>query len=357
MLDFPLTLTAPADAAGQRLDHYLATQLSEVSQAEVSRARVQQLIAKGEVLVNQVAAKASLRLKGDEQVTVARPPHAPPLRAIAEAIALDIVYEDDDLAIVNKPAGMMVHAGAGTTDDARNRGTLVNALLHHFGTLSAVGGDLRPGIVHRLDRATSGLMVVAKNDESHRRLAKQFSGREVHKTYVALVHGWPKQDRGTIQSAISRHSQRRTRMTTRGFGGREAVTHYSVQRKIDSPYGKFALVEVKIETGRTHQIRVHMSSLGHPVVGDALYGAPGELRSQSNKRRPPGMPATVTLDRNFLHSAVLELTHPQTKKRLRFSRPLPRELENLLELLENARRENARQEDPQLEPESDGASV
>jgi 23S rRNA pseudouridine1911/1915/1917 synthase len=357
MLDFPLTLTAPADAAGQRLDHYLATQLSEVSQAEVSRARVQQLIAKGEVLVNQVAAKASLRLKGDEQVTVARPPHAPPLRAIAEAIALDIVYEDDDLAIVNKPAGMMVHAGAGTTDDARNRGTLVNALLHHFGTLSAVGGDLRPGIVHRLDRATSGLMVVAKNDESHRRLAKQFSGREVHKTYIALVHGWPKQDRGTIQSAISRHSQRRTRMTTRGFGGREAVTHYSVQRKIDSPYGKFALVEVKIETGRTHQIRVHMSSLGHPVVGDALYGAPGELRSQSNKRRPPGMPATVTLDRNFLHSAVLELTHPQTKKRLRFSRPLPRELENLLERLENARRENARQEDPQLEPESDGASV
>src|ERR1035437_6989169 len=241
MLDFPLTLTASPDAAGQRLDQYLATQLSEVSLAEVSRARVQQLIAKGEVLVNGVAAKASLRLKGDEQVTVT----APPLRAMAEEIALDIVYEDDDLAIVNKPAGMMVHAGAGATDDARNRGTLVNALLHHFGTLSAVGGELRPGIVHRLDRATSGLMVVAKNDEAHRRLAKQFSGREVHKTYIALVHGWPKQDRGTIQSAISRHSQRRTRMSTRGFGGREAVTHYAVQRKIDSPYGKFALVELK----------------------------------------------------------------------------------------------------------------
>ncbi|MBZ5617042.1 MAG: RluA family pseudouridine synthase [Acidobacteriia bacterium] len=344
MLNFPITLTASADSAGQRLDQYLAMQLSEVSGAEVSRARVQQLIAKGDVLVNQAAAKASLRLKGDEQVTVAGPPHAPPLRAIAEAIALDIVYEDDDLAIVNKPAGMMVHAGAGTTDDARNRGTLVNALLHHFGTLSAVGGDLRPGIVHRLDRATSGLMVVAKNDESHRRLAKQFSGREVHKTYIALVHGWPKQDRGTIQSAISRHSQRRTRMTTRGFGGREAVTHYAVQRKIDSPYGKFALVELKIETGRTHQIRVHMSSLGHPVVGDALYGAPGELRSQSNKRRPPGMPATLKLDRNFLHSAVLELTHPRTKERLRFSRPLPKELENLLESLENARREGPRLE-------------
>ncbi len=350
MLDFPFTLTAPADAAGQRLDQFLATQLSEVSEAEVSRARVQQLIAKGEVLVNGAAAKASLRLKGDDQVTVTGLPHAPPLRAIPEAIALDIVYEDDDLAIVNKPAGMMVHAGAGATDDARNRGTLVNALLHHFGTLSAVGGELRPGIVHRLDRATSGLMVVAKNDESHRRLAKQFSGREVHKTYIALVHGWPKQDRGTIQSAISRHSQRRTRMTTRGFGGREAVTHYSVQRKIDSPYGKFALVELKIETGRTHQIRVHMSSLGHPVVGDALYGAPGELRSQSNKRRAAGMPATLRLDRNFLHSAVLELTHPRTKERLRFSRPLPKELENLLGSLENAR-----QEGPRPEPASDGA--
>jgi 23S rRNA pseudouridine1911/1915/1917 synthase len=336
MLAFPITLTSSPEAAGQRLDQYLATQLSEVSHAEVSRARVQQLIEKGEVLVNGAAAKASLRLRGNnnEQITVTGPPLAPPLRAIPEEIALDIVYEDDDLAIVNKPAGMMVHAGAGATEDARNRGTLVNALLHHFKKLSSVGGELRPGIVHRLDRATSGLMVVAKNDESHRRLAKQFSGREVHKTYIALVHGWPKQDRGTIQSAISRHSQRRTRMTTRGFGGHEAVTHYVVQRKIDSPYGKFALVELKIETGRTHQIRVHMSSLGHPVVGDALYGAPGELRSQSNKRRAAGMPATLALDRNFLHSAVLELVHPRTKKQLKFSRPLPKELQNLMDSLE-----------------------
>jgi 23S rRNA pseudouridine1911/1915/1917 synthase len=335
---FPLILIAPPEAAGQRLDQYLAAQLSEVNHTEVSRARVQQLIEKGEVLVNGTAAKASLRLKGNnnEQITVTGPPQAPPLRAVPEEIALDIVYEDDDLAIVNKPAGMMVHAGAGATEDARNRGTLVNALLHHFKKLSSVGGELRPGIVHRLDRATSGLMVVAKNDESHRRLAKQFSDREVHKTYIALVHGWPKQDRGTIQSAISRHSQRRTRMTTRGFGGRDAVTHYAVQRKIDSPYGKFALVELRIETGRTHQIRVHMSSLGHPVVGDALYGAPGELRSQSNRRRAAGMPATLALDRNFLHSAVLELTHPRTKDSLKFSRPLPEELENLLDSLENA---------------------
>jgi 23S rRNA pseudouridine1911/1915/1917 synthase len=334
MRPFPLTLDVSADDAGQRLDQYLALQLSEASSSEVSRARVQQLIERKEVLVNQIAAKASLRLKGDERITVTGPPHAQPLRAIAEDIALDIVYEDDDLAIVNKPAGMMVHAGAGATDDARNRGTLVNALLHHFSKLSAVGGDLRPGIVHRLDRSTSGLMVVAKNDESHQRLAKQFSGREVHKTYIALVHGWPKKDRGTIQSAISRHSQRRTRMTTKGFGGRDAVSHYSVLKKIDSPYGKFALVEVKIETGRTHQIRVHMSSLGHAVVGDSLYGAPGELRSQSNKRRAAGMPAVIKLDRNFLHSGALELIHPRTRQPLKFSRPLPEDLQALLDSLE-----------------------
>ena len=339
MLNFPLTLTVSPDDAAQRLDQYLAAQISEVS-----RARVQQLIEKGEVLVNGAAAKASLRLKGEERITVTGPPHPAPLRAIAEEIPLDLVYEDDDLAIVNKPAGMMVHAGAGATDDARNRGTLVNALLHHFSALSGVGGELRPGIVHRLDRATSGLMVVAKNDEAHRRLAKQFSGREVRKTYIALVHGWLKQDRGTIQSAISRHSQKRTRMTTRGFGGREAVTHYVVKRKVDSPYGKFSLLEVKIETGRTHQIRVHLSSIGHPVVGDALYGAPGELRTESNKRRAAGMPATLALDRNFLHSAALELTHPRTQEPLKFSRPLPQELESLLANLENVERKRAQAE-------------
>ena len=331
MPDFPLTITVSAEAAGQRLDQYLAAKLGDVS-----RARVQQLIEKGAVLVDNAASKASLRLRGGEQITVTGPPQAPPLRAIAEKIPLDIVYEDDDLAIVNKPAGMMVHAGAGATDDARHRGTLVTALLHHFGALSGVGGELRPGIVHRLDRATSGLMVVAKNDESHRRLARQFSGREVHKTYVALVHGWPKKQKGTIQSAISRDVQRRTRMTTRRSDGREAVTHYVVTRKIDSPYGKFALLELKIETGRTHQIRVHMSSLGHPVVGDTLYGAPGELRTESGKRRAAGAPATLALERNFLHAAKLELLHPRTGERLNFSRALPEELERLLGQLESS---------------------
>ena len=334
MQQFPITLDASSDDEGQRLDQYLVSKLSDLNATEISRARVQQLIEKGEVLVNAAIAKASLKLRGDEKITVLGPPIAPPLRAIAEEIALDIVYEDDDLAVVNKPAGMMVHAGAGATDDVRNRGTLVNALLHHFANLSAVGGALRPGIVHRLDRSTSGLMVVAKNDESHQRLAKQFSGRQVHKTYLALVHGWPTKERGTIQTPISRHSQRRTRMTTKGFGGRDAITHYSVQRKLDSPYGKFVLVEVKIETGRTHQIRVHMASIGHAVVGDALYGAPGELRSQSNKRRAAGMPAVRTLGRNFLHSAVLELEHPRTKEALKFTRPLPDDLQLFMDSLE-----------------------
>src|SRR5437016_6086389 len=262
-----LAITAPAEAAGKRLDQFLVSHLPNIS-----RARIQQLISEKKILINDLKSKPSVRLRGGERITILGEPQPRPLRAIAEEIPLEIIYEDDDLAVINKPARMMVHAGAGATDDARNRGTLVNALLHHFGALSGVGGELRPGIVHRLDRATSGLMVVAKNDESHRRLARQFSSREVHKTYMALVQGWPKQERGTIRTSISRDAQRRIRMTTRRPGGRDAVTHYLVKQKLNTVYGKFALLELKIETGRTHQIRVHLSSINHPVVGDALYG-------------------------------------------------------------------------------------
>src|SRR5712675_1214329 len=320
MLTFPLTFTSADDDAGQRLDQYLVSKLPEVS-----RARVQQLIARGEVLVGGSAARASLRLKGAEEIQVMGPPQAPPLRALAEEIPLDIVYEDNDVAIVNKPAGMMVHAGAGATDDARNRGTLVNALLHHLGSLSAVGGELRPGIVHRLDKETSGLIVVAKNDTAHRKLSAQFAAREVKKKYVALVHGWVKKDSGTLAQSISRDRVRRTRMTTRIEGGRAAVTHYRVVRRLDTKFGKFTLLDVKIDTGRTHQIRVHVAAMGHPVVGDTTYGAPRQARGKN---------AVIGLGRNFLHAAELEFRHPRTGEMMALKSELPEELREFLSRVE-----------------------
>jgi 23S rRNA pseudouridine1911/1915/1917 synthase len=306
-----------AEYAGRRLDHFLVSQITDTS-----RSRIQQLISQEKVLIDGKPARASLQLRGGEQIEIVGEVDRPPLRAIAEEIPLDVIYEDDDLAVVNKPAGMMVHAGAGATDDERNRGTLVNALLHRFGMLSGVGGELRPGIVHRLDKETSGLIVVAKNDAAHRKLSTEFSGRKVRKTYVALVHGWPKADKGTISSPISRDAIRRIRMTTRRSGGREAITKYVVEQRIESDFGKFTLLKVKIETGRTHQIRVHMASLGHPVVGDALYGAPREIRGKSGP--------TISLSRNFLHSAELEFEHPKTGELLSFSSLIP---EPLMEFL------------------------
>jgi 23S rRNA pseudouridine1911/1915/1917 synthase len=325
---FPKHFIATLDDAGKRLDQFLVTQI-----ADTSRARVQQLIDEEKVLVNDAVAKASLRLRGGERIVILVDVKSPPLRAMAEEIPLDIVYEDDDLAVVNKAAGMMVHAGAGATDDERNRGTLVNALLHRFGQLSAVGGESRPGIVHRLDKATSGLIVVAKNDEAHRKLAAQFARRIVKKTYIALVHGWMKQDRATISSSISRDRVRRTRMTTKLSGGREAITHYTVQQRIDSKYGKFSLLELRIETGRTHQIRVHLASLRHPVVGDTLYGAPGEMSAKNA--------AGISLPRNFLHAARLQLQHPRSGEALSFARPLPEELQDFLDKIESRTKRGA----------------
>jgi 23S rRNA pseudouridine1911/1915/1917 synthase len=315
---FPLLISAAAEDTGKRLDQFLAAHLPETS-----RARVQQLITQQLVLVNDSASRASLRLRGNERISVLGSAQLPPLRAMAEDIPLDIVFEDDDLAVLNKPAGMTVHAGAGATEDERNRGTLVNALLHHFGQLSSVGGELRPGIVHRLDKATSGLLVVAKSDEAHRRLASQFVKRQVKKKYIALVHGWLKQERGTISSSIGRDRLRRTRMTTLRSGGREAISHYAVQRRLHSQFGKFTLLEVRIDTGRTHQIRVHLASLRHPVVGDALYGAARELRSKSA--------GSLSLPRNFLHSATLQFQHPRTGEVLSFTAPLPAELGDYLQ--------------------------
>jgi 23S rRNA pseudouridine1911/1915/1917 synthase len=318
---FPKILVATVEDAGKRLDQFLVSQI-----VDTSRARVQQLINEEKVRVNDDPAKASLRLRGGERIAILGEVKSTPLRAMAEEIPLDIVYEDDDLAVVNKAAGMMVHAGAGATEDERNRGTLVNALLHRFRELSGVGGELRPGIVHRLDKATSGLIVIAKNDEAHRKLAAQFARRVVKKTYIALVHGWVKQDRGTISSSISRDRVRRTRMTTKRSGGREAITHYTVQKRIDSKYGKFTLLELGIDTGRTHQIRVHLASLRHPVVGDTLYGAPREMST--------GNDASISLPRNFLHAAALQLQHPRSGVALSFERPLPEELQGFINKIE-----------------------
>ncbi len=329
---YPEIFHATDDDAGVRLDLFLVAHIPDIS-----RSRVQQLIDSSLVQVNGKAERASLKLRGGEEISILGPAQLPPLRAIPEEIPLDIVYEDDDLAVINKPAGMMVHAGAGSTEDERNRGTLVNALLHRFASLSGVGGEMRPGIVHRLDKATSGLIVVAKNDSAHRKLGEQFAGREVKKKYIALVHGWPKEPKGMIQSAISRDRVRRVRMTTKLSGGRTALTDYRVRRKLDTPWGKFALVDLNIHTGRTHQIRVHMSSLGHPVVGDTLYGAAREIRLSDPSRKQSGKGApvpTISLGRNFLHAAHLELTHPRTGERLTFSRPLPPDLEEWLRKLE-----------------------
>lgn len=317
---FPTLISVAQEDEGRRLDQFLTMRLEGVS-----RARVQELIAEGKVLVNDAAAKASLKLRGGERVAVLSAAQRAPLKALPEDIPLDIVYEDDDLAVINKPAGMMVHAGAGATEDARNRGTLVNALLHHMRSLSAVGGDLRPGIVHRLDKETSGLIMVAKNDEAHRKLSLQFAAREVKKKYVVLVHGWVKKDSGTISKNISRDRVRRMRMTTRLEGGRTAVTHYTVTRRLDTKFGKFTLLDVKIDTGRTHQIRVHMAALGHPVVGDTMYGAPKQARGPS---------AAISLARNFLHSAQLEFTHPRTAKTIALRSELPEELREFLRKIE-----------------------
>jgi 23S rRNA pseudouridine1911/1915/1917 synthase len=296
----------------------------------------------GDVLVNGLREKASLKLRGGERIDITGEPHPAPLRATPEEIPLDVIYEDADLAVVNKPAGMMVHAGSGQNEDARNRGTLVNALLYRFKALSATGGDLRPGIVHRLDKETSGLIVVAKNDRAHAALAELFSSRQIKKTYIALVQGTVERAKGTISASLGRDPMRRTRMTAKPLGdARTAVSHYEVVKRFANRFGKFTLVKVRIETGRTHQIRVHMASIGHPVVGDTLYGGSGQLTDQvasqaatSKAARRKAEPERLRLGRNFLHSARLEFVHPKTKKLLELEAPLPAELEEFLVRLE-----------------------
>lgn len=297
------TLTATSEDAGRRLDLFLAERVPELS-----RTRIQELVHEGRVRVDGRAAKASQRISAGEQIEIevlARPaPVAQP-----EDLPLELLHVDDDFVVVNKPAGMVVHAGAG-----HSRGTLVNALLHRLGALSQSGGALRPGIVHRLDRETSGAIVVARNDQAHEHLANEFRSRNVKKIYLALVHGKMPRDTGTITLPIARDARRRTRMTARASGGRHARTDWRVVARLD----RATLIETTLHTGRTHQIRAHFAAIGHPVVGDTLYGAPRELRADSAK-----IPA---LDRNFLHAAELGFSHPSTGAWVEVRAPLPPDL-------------------------------
>jgi 23S rRNA pseudouridine1911/1915/1917 synthase len=321
-------LRVPHANRGERLDRWIVSQCPELS-----RARVQELIECELVLVNGSVARASLKLRGGEQVLVQVSPR-PPLRAEAEAIPLDVVYEDDDLLVVNKPAGMSVHAGAGNS-----RGTLVNALLGRGQSLSLGGsGDestLRPGIVHRLDKETSGLIVIAKNDYAHAELAESFRKRAVKKIYIALAEGRLEKESGRIGLPIGRDPIRRTRMKAfpahskpgrRLPAGvvREALTEW---RKL-SEFGPATLVEVQLHTGRTHQIRVHFAAIKHPLAGDSLYGASAQLHVDKGE-----LPA---LARQFLHAAKLGLPHPRTGDWIEVRAPLPRDLRDFLKVLASA---------------------
>jgi 23S rRNA pseudouridine1911/1915/1917 synthase len=294
-------LETSAASSGKRLDLYLHERLPEYS-----RARLQEWIKGGRVKVDDVLQKPSYLLHGSEAIEI-DPAPPQPLRAEPEDLPVEILYEDADLIAVNKPSGMVVHSGAG-----RYSGTLVNALLHRFRALSNVGGALRPGIVHRLDRLTSGVILVARTDAAHRHLAEQFSGRRVEKVYLALVHGLMKTDQGKIATPITRDPIRRIRMTAKLARGRSAITEYKVLRRFE----KFSLLEVRIGTGRTHQIRVHLASIGHPVAGDNLYGAPAS-----------------TLGRYFLHAQRITFASPTTGGRITVEAPIPVELQQHLDNL------------------------
>jgi 23S rRNA pseudouridine1911/1915/1917 synthase len=306
----------PSERAGQRLDRYLVSQLPDLS-----RSQIQTLIDEGRVQVDGIATKPAHRLESGEEVFVEIPaPEAPGVEA--EAIPLEILYEDKDIAVINKPAGMIVHPGAG-----KESGTLVAALLHRFGEtggLSAVGGPMRPGIVHRLDKETSGAMVIARTDAAHKKLVDSFRDRLVSKTYVSLLHGAMKGESGTIELLVARDLHRRSRMTARRREGREARTDWRVRLRLPG----FTLIEADLHTGRTHQIRVHFSALACPVVGDTVYGAPRQERV--------GTGLLVPLGRNFLHSARLAFEHPRTGKRIDVRAPMPLELAEYLRLLGRA---------------------
>lgn len=334
--------------AGQRLDRYLAAQLSELS-----RTRLQELIEAGLVLVDGKPTKGARKLRAGERISV-EAHERPAMRAEAESIPLEILYEDADVIVVNKAAGMTVHAGAGNT-----RGTLVNALLGRGQVLSRGGDALRPGIVHRLDKETSGVILVAKNDFAHARLGEAFRKRAVKKTYIALVEGLLKERQGRIELPVGRDLRRRTRMAVyrqaTGSPERGDVRQARTDWRNLAEVGGGTLVEVRLHTGRTHQIRVHFSALKHPVVGDTLYGAAAQMQVGGEKSRaargqknqgavlPP-------LGRNFLHAARLGFSQPRTGEWIEVSAPLPHELEDFVKHLASVAGEDSHGIDAALAP-------
>ena len=297
----PILLRASEESKNQRLDAFLASSLDGLTRSQATR-----LIESGEVAVDGKSVSKSYTLAGGEDVAVTLP-EPEPVEAVPQDIPLDVVYEDADVIVVNKPSGMVVHPAPGHPD-----GTLVNALLYHCaGTLSGIGGALRPGIVHRIDRDTSGLIIAAKNDAAHQYLSAQLADHTLARTYECIVVGKLREDRGTVDAPIARHPADRKRMAVVA-GGREAVTHWEVIAR----YPGYTHVRCRLETGRTHQIRVHMAYIGHPILGDTVYGA---------KKEVPGLTGQC------LHAVGLRFLHPRTHEVVELSCPLPDEFTRMLQ--------------------------
>ncbi|MCX7625054.1 MAG: RluA family pseudouridine synthase [Candidatus Sumerlaeaceae bacterium] len=315
-----IKLEVAAADAGQRLDVYLTRKLPWLS-----RNRIQSLIEEGAVKTSlSLSPRAKDKVEKGLMVIVAIPPPKP-ATPVPQQIPLEILYEDEDLLVINKPAGLPVHPGAGNPD-----GTLVNALLALLGGLSTVGGVERPGILHRLDKDTTGVMIVAKNDVVHNRLSEALMRREIHRRYWAIVLREPRDNLGVINAPIARHPANRTKMAVVRQGGRHAVTHYRVLERFHG----FTLVECELETGRTHQIRVHMASMGHPVLGDPCYG--GELTKALRlvpPRNRPLIDALSQVTRQMLHAREISFVHPRSHVEMRFEAPLPADFTTILDAL------------------------
>ena len=311
-------LLFPDDRPAERLDTFIAECLPDIS-----RSQLKKLINSGQITLNGAATKASTKLKGGESIQVDLPPPEP-IEALPEDIPLDVLYEDQDLIVINKPAGMVVHPAAG-----HSHGTLVNALLYHCQDLAGIGGDLRPGIVHRIDKDTAGVIVATKNDQSHQHLAAQFKDHSIKRRYLALVHGAPDKHSGTIDQPIGRHPTQRKKMSGKSRNSKRAVTHWKIIKEYN--ISRLSLLELQLETGRTHQIRVHFSEINCPLVADPLYG------NRSRTIAIKDMELRQLIDRlpgQALHAQSLGFIHPRSGKYLEFFSEIPETLKNIITYLD-----------------------